>query len=359
MKKIVLFVLSFLIGILLVIWIYRHIGLDDIFLRFSFLVWWQVAILFFLVFLKILAWVIRWKMILKTIGFSNLPFRSLAGARLGEMALSYLTPGFYYGGEVVRVFVAKNKMGIPVFKGIISIVIERIIEIFSFFLFCLLGVFIIFLKGDWVNFAIFSGLSILPLIVLFLILKLIKSEKIISLLKLFKFDRLKLFGNNQDNNKDGLAEKIREFNSEIIGFFKKSPQVAFWGVILSVFGFFVGALEMVYFAHFLKESLLLTDAVLIKIADTLSGAVPIPATLGIYEWVNVLVFQMVESSVETGLSFSLISRLIDFSFVSIGLLVVIYYFTHNLLGFSNNQKQVDSIYNDVTEHHKETKNDSQ
>jgi len=97
MRKILLFSISLLFGLSLAIWIYTHIDLRDVFLRFGFLVWWQIIILFSLTLTKIIIWVFRWKLILKAMGFRGLPFKSLVAARLGEMALSYLTPGIHYG----------------------------------------------------------------------------------------------------------------------------------------------------------------------------------------------------------------------------------------------------------------------
>jgi uncharacterized membrane protein YbhN (UPF0104 family) len=53
--------------------------------------------------------------------------------------------------------------------------------------------------------------------------------------------------------------------------------------------------------------------------------VPIPATLGVFEGVNILGFQLLKLNSETGLGFTIIKRLIDFVFVVSGLLVIGYY----------------------------------
>ncbi len=340
MKKFLLFSISLLLGLLLVIWIYQHIGLRDVFLRFGFLKWQQITTLFLLTLAKIFIWVFRWRLILKTMGFAKLPFKSLLGARLGEMALSYLTPGIYYGGEVVRVFALKNSARIPLPQGLASVVSERIIEMASFSIFAFIGVLIFIFKRSLFGSLFFTFLALLPLLLLLLIFKLLKSDKIPALIRFFHLEKIKIINQDKSNN---LVAKIEFIRGEIIKFFKKSPRVIFSSIVLSCLAFCFRAVQIVLFVMFLGEFCPLSDAILMRILTLFSGLIPIPATLGVYEGVSILAFQGFNLTAETGLSFTLITRLIDFSFIVLGLFIIIYYLTHRLFKVLNNNKKNHEI----------------
>ena len=336
MKKIFLFSISLLLGLALIVWIYQRIDLRDVSLRFGFLTWQQITTLFLLTLTKVLIWIFRWRLILKTMGFTRLSFRSLAGARLGEMALSYLTPGIYYGGEVVRLFALKKSTKVPISQGLVSIISERIIEIIAFSIFAFFGVLILFFQKSLFGVLFFTVLGILPLILVALIFRLLKSDRVLGLMKFFRLHKIKFSQQNGEEN--NLAEKIKFIREGIIGFFKKSPKIILFSIVLSCLAFIMRAIQIVIFVRFLGEFMPFANAILIRILTLFSGLVPIPAILGVYEGVSVLAFQNFQLTAETGISFTLMTRLIDFSFVFVGLLIIIYYLTHHFFQFFNNKK---------------------
>jgi len=338
MRKILLFSISLLFGLSLAVWIYTHIDLKDVFLRFGFLAWGQIIVLFALTLIKIIIWVFRWKLILKAMGFKRLAFKSLAGARLGEMALSYLTPGVYWGGEVIRVFALKKSTNVPVSQGLISVISDRIIEIFAFGIFAFLGAFILFFQRNLLGGIFFTILGFLPLILVVLIFKLLKSNKVISLTKFFRLHKIKFSQKNGEKN--NLAEKVKVIREGIIAFFQKSPKTILYVIVLSCISFTMRAIQIVIFVRILGEFITFTSALLIRILTLFSGMVPIPAMLGVYEGTNILAFKSVQLTAETGLSFTLMTRLIDCSFVFIGLLIIAYYLTHHVFEFFNGKNNI-------------------
>ena len=338
MKKILLFSISLLFGLGLAIWLYANIDLRNIFLRFSFLTWGQIIVLFSLTLFKIIIWIFRWKFILKAMGWKRLSFKSLAAARLGEMTLSYLTPGIFYGGEIIRVFALKKSTNIPVPQGLISVVSERIIELFAFGILAFLGAFILFFQKNLLGGLFFTILGFLPLILTGLIFKLLKSNKVIGLTKFFHLHKIKFF--KQNGGENGLVEKVKFISKGIITFFQKSPKTVFKSIILSCFSFMLRAIQVFIFVRFLNEFIPFTNALLIRILTLFSGLVPIPAMLGIYEGTSILAFKSVQLSAETALSFTLMTRFIDFSFIFIGLLIIIYYLTHHVYKFINGKNNV-------------------
>jgi len=100
------------------------------------------------------------------------------------------------------------------------------------------------------------------------------------------------------------------------------------------------AIQIVIFVRILGEFIPFTSALLIRILTLFSGMVPIPAMLGIYEGTNILAFKSVQLTAETGLSFTLMTRLIDFSFVFVGLLIIVYYLTHHVLKLVNGKNNI-------------------
>ncbi len=318
MKKYFFFSFFLLLGISLFVYIYKQFNLESVSLRFRFLSKEQILILFLLTFYRFWAWVVRWQLILKSMGIKKIPFRILFGARLGEMSLSYLTPGLYYGGELVRVWVLKKeRKNIPLSQITASIVLDRIIEIGSFGVFTLISVFILLGRGSFFQSGFFLLLGFLPLILVYFIFQLIKSKQIIKLVKFFRLEKL--------NSQRDLTEGFNSFQKQIVGFFKNSPRTMIKGIVLSLSTFLVGAIQIFLFINFSGEFASIFDTILIRTLNLFSELVPIPATLGVFEGVNILGFQLLKLNSETGLGFTIIKRLIDFVFVVSGLLVIGYY----------------------------------
>ena len=141
MKKIGALIISLAIGLLLIVLVYNKIGIGNIFLQIKILAWWQIAILFLLYFANVFIWIIRWKIILTAMGHKNLPFKLLSQARIGESALSYVMPGMYYGGEVIRMVALKKSNNVSVSQATISIIIDRVMETAGLGVFLFLGIF--------------------------------------------------------------------------------------------------------------------------------------------------------------------------------------------------------------------------
>lgn len=323
MKKFLFFGIFLLIGIGLFIWIFQQVDLSEIILRFNFLNWGQVAILFILSFCRFGAWVFRWRLILGSMGEKNIPLKTLIGARLGEMSISYLTPGLYYGGEIIRILALKKKTKVSTTKGISSVAIDRIIDIGSFGLFAFLGAFIFLFKANFFWALAFVLLGICPLILIFIILRIIKSDKLFKIIKLLKIQKI--------SGRADIIPKVKEVQRQILDFFKKSKKIVRQGIIFSFIAFLTGAIQISLFTGFLGEKITFFNSILVRVLSLFSTLVPIPATLGVLEGANIIGFKMLNLTAETGLSFTLFYRFIDFTLVATGLFIIIYYFTHKTL----------------------------
>jgi len=328
MRKIILFSVSLIVGVFLTVWIYQHIGLKGVLLRFSDLLLWQMAALFILTFFKIIFWIIRWRIVLRTMGFGNLPFRKLAAARLGEFAVSYLTPGIYWGGEGVRIFVLKKFFNISLSKGVVSIILDRLFDIIGFCLFIFIGIIIFFLERN-LNAVLFLAILVsLPVFLLFFIFKFPGLERILNfLIKIFRLEKLEYVRRNGEN--------LRGIGHSVTVFFERPLSQLGPIMVFTALSFFASVCQVMLFLSFLRESCSLFSGMVMRILMVVAGFVPLPANLGVLEGTNTLVFQWFHSTAETGLSFSLLTRLIDFSFVILGILILFYYLGGHLFNKIN------------------------
>ena len=179
------------------------------------------------------------------------------------------------------------------------------------------------------------GLGVLAFFVF--ILKIFSSKKIlIFLIKLFRLKKIKYI-----NNLD-LPDKIGLISQEINSFFKKPALVIYPIILLSGVSFFTGIFQLMFFLIFLKESYTFAGVLIMRVIIMVPAALPIPANLGIYEGVSVLVFKGFGLTAETGLSFTLITRLIDFTFVALGIFLIIYYAAGYLIKFLNKNNYLNS-----------------
>jgi len=335
MRKFLLFSISLLLGISLFVWIYKQFDLEEIFLRFRFLNWQQVLVLFLLTFYRFYAWVLRWDLVLRGMGFKNLPFKTLFAARVGEMSLSYITPGIYYGGEIVRVLVLKKKAKISLPFSLASVICDRIIDITSFGVFAFFGFFVLFLGKYFLASFFFLILSLLPLLLIFLIFRLLKSNKIEKLIRFFNINKI--------SNSNNICQKAEITRKEIISFFKNSPKEIFQGMLFSCSAFIATSIQIMLFVHFLGEYCTFFKGVLVRILNLFSTLVPIPAGLGLFEGSNILGFKLLGLSVETGLGLTLLMRLFDISFVLIGFSIILYYLSYHIIKIFN--KKVNNNHN--------------
>jgi len=331
MRKILLFTISLLIGIGLLVWIYQSIGLKGVFAKFSFFKGWQIFVLFLFTFIKILIWTWRWQLILQGLGCTKLPFKDLASLRLGEMSISYLTPGVYWGGEIVRVVGLKKKKNIPLSKGATSVILDRLFDMTGFCFFIFVGLLILLFSKNFVLAFVLLIFGLIAFLFLFIIFKVIGIERMLSFfVRVFRLEKIRYIRQRK--------HKIKGIGREATLFFKKSPVRTAVITVIAGLGFLISVYQLMFFLMVLGEAFSFYSSMVIKTSLLFGGIVPIPGNLGIFESISVLAFQGFKFSAETGLSFSLMMRLIDFSFIALGIFVLLYYSTgyiFNFLGKNN------------------------
>lgn len=311
MRKIFLFLISFLIGISLFSWVLKSVGWLEIKKAFLIFTLWQGIIILILTFAKVLTATWKWKEILRA-GGTNVPFFDLLKSYLAGFSIMYLFPTAFLGGEFFQSYILKKKYSIPWSKGMASSISDQILDwttnlvvIFLGMIFFLLKITLLPKKIAIISFVIFP-LSLLG--ISYFYFKAFKKESIIEFL-------FKRFSHNAQN-----AEAL-EIEKEIFNFFnfKKS---SFWkGIFIAFFEEIFFLLRIWFLVNFFGKNINFLSTLSILGFSYLAMMIPIPAVLGIHEGVQVFAFDALKIGVSLGTAFTLVIRGADMILALIGIFI--------------------------------------
>jgi len=309
--------LLLIIGIPLFIWLFHHLGVEEVISRIKILKGYQLSLIIFIYLLNVIFWSWRWKTVLNLMGIRNVSLGLTIKARAGNIAVNYLTPSSSFGGEIVRPLVLKKEGNISLKQGILSVIIDRFLEGLVYAFFLLLSAFILLLKKQfiWAIFLFFLG-CLLGFGFLFIL----KTKWFFRLLTWFA--NLSFFRRFSK----GIPQKIEHASQNFLNFFHQRSFSLWICILLSVICFFCLVLQIELFLFFVGEDTSFLNAIVVRTIALLGGFMPIPASVGFYEGAYVLGFSAVGLSAELGFGFSLISRFADFILVALGVILILPYF---------------------------------
>jgi len=332
MKKLFLFLIFFLIGIGLFLWVVKFVGWQEI--KNSFLVFtgWQGLIILFLSALIILVGTWKWKEILKGEN-ADVPFKDLFGVYLAGFSIMYLLPMMIFGGEIFRGYILKKRNSLAWPKGIASSIIDRILDWTIILIIIFLGtisfLFTIGLPSKRMG-IIFGGTFLFFLAAIsFFYFKTFKRE---SIAKLF----IKFF-NHKYSNKGPF-----EIEREIFTFFKLRKAAMWKSFFLSFLGGAISFLRAWLLINFLGKTIGFSPSLSILGFHYLAGILPIPASIGIQETAQVFVFNSLGLKAETGTVFTMIIRGAELIFAFLGIFIL-FRLGFKLLENSFSQRGVNRI----------------
>jgi len=324
MKKIVFLSISLIIGFVLFFIALKKVGLENIFYVLSRLTLWQIFLVFGMFLLGIIIGALRWKIVLNGQYPFPIRFSDILIAKFVGHSINYLTPVAFAGGEPFKALVLKTRAKVPIDKGITSIVIEEVIFLSVAFLFVVLGV--IFLLSRFVLplhfIVLLVGLVIFCLLILYIFYSQTISNKnnkgfFIFFIEILHLDKIDII--------NGVKPKIVQIEQEISHFFKKQKAgvagagaLAVIEILLLIFSYW---LVMI----FLKKYLTIAEAVSINALIHLVAIIPIPASLGSFEWSQAFIFSIFGLGSDSGIAFSLIVRCITLAVAGIGILLLIHF----------------------------------
>ena len=315
MKKIIFFVISLILGIVLFVWVLRYIGVDEIKSAFTSFPLQTVFIVIALGFGHMFIVIYRWMLILHAQG-DMVRYRQLLAPKFIGFAISYLTPGLYIGGEPVRAYVLKKEAGVKFSHGLASIIVDKILD-FTYPLPFLIGglVYAIFTYNIAWGALGFFVLVLLGLIILliFFYIQTYRGKGFFSALMVFlKLDRLKVVRR--------LYKKVQYFENLIITFFQKRRALFAKGLLLSLLAGSLIFFQFVVILNALGIGAGFFKIFVLMVFMILSFLIPIPGSLGSFEAGQVIVFKALNHPASVGVAFSLIIRVTELLKVAVGLI---------------------------------------
>jgi len=315
MKKLLLFLVSFLIGIGLFFWILKFVGfkeIKDLFLAFS---GWQMMVILVFTLLMLLVGTLKWKMILKNKG-EDISFLNLFKIYLSGFSIMYFFPMVLFGGEIFRGYILSRKKYTSLSKGMASSIVDRILDWTSILIIVLLGIIIFLFTIGFppkIIGIILAGTLLLFLgIASFFYFKTFKKE---SIVKFF----LKFFRPKYSDKEPLVIEK------EIFSFFDPK-QLAMWkGFFLAFLGNGMSFLRVYFFVRFLEENIGSLSSFSIFSFSCLASMIPITASLGSHEAIQVFVFKNLGLEAGTGAVLAVIIRAAELIFALFGICIFFHF----------------------------------
>jgi uncharacterized protein (TIRG00374 family) len=293
MKKVLLLLISFLIGMGLFFWILKMVGWREIKNAFLVFTGWQGLIILGLTLLMMLVGTWKWKEILKGNGI-KVSFKELLNPYLAGFSVMFLAPILVWGGEIFRSYILKERNFIPWSKGMASVIIDRILEWTANLAVIFFGgiIFLFMIGLPPMKLAIIFGGVFLILLtgIVFFYFKSVKKESMINF----------FIKNNQN--------QPFEIEKEIFSFFKiKKPLM--WKVFsLAFLRAAIAYLRTWLLILFLGKSIGAFPALSILGFTYLAVIIPIPTALGSHEAIQTFAFDSLNLGASTATAFTMIIR---------------------------------------------------
>ncbi len=304
-----------IIGLLLFFYMVHEIGFETIYEEIKSITPTEFLILMTLSFFGWILQTFRWYIILGTYGM-KLSLVDLFFARLGGHAIGYLTPTAFLGGIPIRTFMTRhpNKR-----ECAASIIIDKAVQ-FSSVAFLIVVATIIALpmtslpEEAKIFFILLSIGAIIFSLFLF-----IRQKKglLMGILNWLKAAGIRI--NFLEKNR----KKIKEIDFYVSGFYRNNKKTSIFVFILNCVSYLYLAAEIFVTLLFLGVGgASFLDAFIIVVFATAATVVPIPATLGVAETTNVVVFVLLGLGASVGLAVTIIRRVVDLLWTVAGLLII-------------------------------------
>ena len=299
MKKFLFFLASLLIGALLLVWIGKTVGWQEI--KNALLVFsgWQGLAILFLTVLVTLMGIWEWKIILRGEDV-DISFRDLLRPYLAGFSIMYLASILIIGREVFRSYILKKKYSVPWSKGIASTIIDRILDFTTELIFIIFGIifFLLLVGFPPKNLGIIFGSILLISVggISFSYFKILKKE---SVVKFF----IKIFIPRYQTNNTPLKTEEEVFN-----FFKIKNKYMWLGFGSTFLEKVIKLLRAWLLILFLGKNITFLAAVSVLGFSYLAMMIPIPANLGSHEVVQVFIFNSLGLGAGVGAAFTMIIR---------------------------------------------------
>jgi putative membrane protein len=251
------------------------------------------------------------------------PYPTLFFTRIAGEAINNITPLAYLGGEPVKAHIL-TRFHIPMVEGMAASIIAKLLISIAQFLFVILG-----------GILAMSSLAERPDILWPLVVVIIGVGMFLAGLSyglragLFSLlyrllDRWKLTSSFLER----WREHLRQLDETIVRFYQRYPFYLLSSLGIHFVGWVIGAFEVFAIFYAVGLPISFAEALAIEaLASVIKGlAFFIPGGLGAQEGGNVLIFALFGFSSSLGFTFSLVRRLRELLWITLGLLVLLRYY---------------------------------
>ena len=315
--------LSLLLAVLLLVWAFRQVSLQQVFVVLARFHWSGILILIFVNVTIELLMGSRWWVLIQAIGY-KVKYLPIAAYRVASFAVSYFTPGPQFGGEPLQVYLLKKKYDMSVSAATASVTLDKLFELFFNFSFLTFGMsFIVFGKYSSEN---FLGMKALFFVVLISTVPIAALVLLWSGRKPFSFivrvaESIARIFNIQPGVVNKFKNMIAAVEDQAIQMFHRNSS----GLIYALFFSFIllagGLLEFWLLFYFLGLSLSPIQLVILMTAARLAFLMPLPAGLGTLEASQIISLKIMGLDPTVGFTACIVIRIRDLFFGTIGLIL--------------------------------------
>ncbi|MFA6897477.1 MAG: lysylphosphatidylglycerol synthase transmembrane domain-containing protein [Patescibacteria group bacterium] len=325
MKKSLLIVLSFVIGVALFALAFGQVDwiqIETAIVLFPKKALFLVFVINFLALFMVGSY--RWQLILDSQG-CPVRFWKVVRAKLAGFAFSYITPSALIAGEPIRAYMIKEEGNCGWEKSSASVILDQMIYLIVLFFTIIFGFIFLAEKFSlpWDVIYGFWGVFALVAFTLYLFYK--KTFKRRDGEHAFFTSVIYKIGLARFNYVKDKLPAVERTEEVIEAFFRKSRStfaavvgLAFLDILLNVLAV---AVACFYLGHWLG----ITESLSIFAFWSLANLVPIPGALGSSELALSFVFNLLGAGKDVGLVFSLIFRAINIVFCILGILAFLHF----------------------------------
>jgi len=314
MRKIKSQILTAIIGVIIVIFLFWYIKVEEIVRAFSYFSFNKLILFIIVSIIMMLLHTLRWSIILKSQG-CKVPFFKLFTYKLAGFAVSYVTPSVHIGGEPVRAYLLNKNHNIEFKKSLSSVVIDKSLDLILNGFFACISILIILanftVSKKTANLMIFSFFAMAAAIYSFYHLTITEKGFFTTCFRLLRFNKWKVTKKYE--------KYISGMESHLIYFFKynkKGFRNAFLTFLLVwVLMFFEYKLALLLLGYNASFTAIFTFFSLVGLAYI----IPVPAALGALEFGQSFASALLRVSKGIGLALSIIIRGRDMIWVFLGL----------------------------------------
>ena len=303
------------LGLALLAFMIHQVGLNNILEQLSRLGFNALIILIPYTFVYLFD-ALGWRMTLR--GKANeIAFPRLFLTRMAGEAINYITPSAYLGGEPVKAYLLQ-KRGIPLVDGLASVVTAKTVMVISQIFFVLLGMGLAFSSlrhDDGLIYAAVLVVGWVSLAAAFLVFAQHRGmfTGILWLLEVMRPPAGFL---------KRRQEKLKDLDATILAFYGQHRSSFLSALLFFFLGWLSGSFEIYLLMNFLDLPMDLRTAISLEALTTVIKAAVffIPSGLGAQEGGNILLFTSFGFSPVIAMTFSIIRRMREAIWITIGLL---------------------------------------